>query len=71
VVSCGGFGAARTDERDGAKDFNDPFDLGLYDGTDAPDSVAVGNDGSNASNTLVHDGTDAADALVMEVTNSW
>jgi hypothetical protein len=69
VVSCGGFGAARVDERDGAKGFNSPFDLGLHVGPHAANSVAVGNIGSNASNTLVHVGSYAADALVVEVTN--
>jgi hypothetical protein len=72
VVSCRGFGAARTDGRDGAKGFNSPFDLGQHDGSNAAITMAIGqHNGSNASITLVeHDGTDAAVTLVVMGKNS-
>jgi len=65
VVGCSGFGAARPDERDGAKGFNSPLDLSHDDGPNAAVPVAHGNHGSNASITLVDDGTDAAVSLVV------
>lgn len=67
MVGCGGFGATRTDERDGSKGFNRPFDLGQHDCSNAAVTMAIGqHNGSNASIALgEHDGTDAAVALVV------
>jgi len=67
VVGCCGFGSARTDQRDGSKGFNSPFDLGQHDGANATVALAFGqHDGTNASIALEkHDGTDAAVSLVV------
>ena len=66
MVGCRGFGAARIDERDGAKDLNSPLDLGQDVSSNAAVTVASGiYVGSNASVTLVHVGANAAVALVV------
>jgi hypothetical protein len=58
-----GIGVVGSDQRGGSKGFNDPFDIGEYNGSNAANALGK-HDGSNAANALgKYDGTDAANAL--------